>query len=147
MTHMDAATVLSPTPHAQVTCSLSAKIVELCDGKRTLQEVARLLDLPQLVCERLVLQAVNSNWLMVQPYLQSNSSDFWDTVQGLMTELLGEEGNTILLRASSMIGSAIGQVPRHEIRNFLIAVELNAAERSRNLLIPHLDILCREYAA
>lgn len=141
-------TALLPRHSAWVFCPICASIRRLSDGQRTLAEIAQMLHLPLGMCEFLVRHlALPRQWLVrANPQHVGHDLLFWPTLQGVMTELLGDQGAAVLQRASLMIRNESGQVPDREINHLLIAVELAAEDRSRSLLAPHLDVMRRQYA-
>ncbi|RJF72601.1 hypothetical protein D3875_14675 [Deinococcus cavernae] len=64
-----AKTILQSTHATDISCTWCRKITALCNGERTLGEVARLLCLPMPVVQKLTDKALRRGWL--RPQLQA----------------------------------------------------------------------------
>ena len=137
-----AQTVLRPRVSANVSCYWCRKILKLCNGERTVAQVAEALHLPLPVCVKLVDRAHRQGWADVQTHTFAGQESLWDTV----LEQLGRAREALLHRAAEMNRFAPRAVPVHELDNFLIAVELLLPDREREYLVPALDRVRAQYA-
>lgn len=136
---IDPQAVFVASRNAEVTCYWCNKVLQACDGRRTLVQVSELLHLPLAVCLKVAGRAQERGWIKVKAPGQVT---LWKT----LLATLGEDGEALLRQAAQMSRCEPGQIPTQEVGHFLIALELLLPEAQRVGVIPTLDRLHEQYA-
>lgn len=132
--------VFLPVSGKEVFCYWCRKVLQACDGKRTLAEVGELLHLPFAVCRKLMDRALHKGWAEAR----AEQVSLWTQMLTALGD--GEDGEALLRQAAQMSRCQPGQIPTQEVGHFLIALELLLPEAQRVGVIPTLDRLREQYA-
>lgn len=140
--------ILSRVPSRSPGSGLRERVLHLCNGQRTLRDVAREARLPYPLCWcllRAALRRQRLNILALNRPIHSGE-EFWRELHHLITTILGPAGECLLERAALMTRQSPPNLSRQEAHHLLIALELVASEWERHHLISALDGLRRRYA-
>lgn len=142
-------TIMKVRPNADVSCRLCARVIDLCDGNRTLREVAQTLHLTQSACAKLVQRSISRNWLEPAMAVESTTDGFnyWFVISENLVEGIGAEGEELLHKAARMTKSESGIISETDVEEYLIAIELMADDSQREVLVPILDSLRDKYVS
>lgn len=142
----DPSSVLRAAQNEDISCNWCRKIIGLCNGERTLQDISSKLHLPLPIVQKLALNAMERGWLTALNHNVNKSlhCTFWTELSAQLQGLLGQ---ALLHKAAQMGRHTPGQVPQAARQNFLIAVELLAPENQRESIVGTLDRLRQQYAA
>ena len=132
--------VFLPVSGKEVSCYWCRKVLQACDGKRTLAEVGELLHLPFAVCRKLMDRALHKGWAEAR----AGQVSLWTQMLTALGD--GEYGEALLRQAAQMSRCQPGQIPPREVGHFLIAVELLLPDEQRGRLTPLLDRMREQYA-
>lgn len=141
-------TIMKVRPDADVSCRLCARVIELCDGQRTLREVAQALHLTQSACVKLVQRSMSRDWLEPVEYEENESAasfNYWFVVSEHLVQSIGSEGGRLLYQAAQMMKRTPGTMVEADVEEYLIAVELSADEQQRKVLVPLLDTIREKF--
>lgn len=126
----------------QFTCPFCRRLAYLADGRRSLQEVARLLHLPAQVILKLAGAGVQEGWLTTP------SAPHSDTFTALTDELamvLGDQTQELLERALSMTRLSPETVNPKDVKDVLLALEFQLEDGVRESLTDTLQQLQLTY--
>ena len=136
-----------------VSCPWCQRLMRAADGVLTLAEIAQKVHLPLKVCEKLVVKAVQENWMEVVSNETQNpasvpvSGDFWFEANQALHRSLGSAAVRLLQEAALMTRLGTTELTPQKVNDFLIALELVATEQQRQQLNEYLDELRTRYAA
>lgn len=136
-------TALRCRPDVQVPCYWCRKVLQFCNGERTVAEVAGLSHLPLAVCLRLAARAVAAQW--AEFALPPARTPVWEHLEAELTGLAVAQPGELLNRAAAMTRQTAGELSPAQLPSFLIALELLLDEADRDRLLPRLDDMQRHY--
>lgn len=127
---------------------LRDRVLHLCNGQRTVRDVAREARLPYPLCCCLLWGALRRRHLNILTLDRPihSGEEFWQELQHLITTILGPAGECLLERAALMIRQSPLNLSQREAHHLMIALELIASDWERHHIISALDGLRRRYA-
>lgn len=142
---------LSSTPPLSLTCPWCRRLLPLCNGQRTVQDIATILQLPIQVVLKLVHRAATQGWLQLpqetEPFSSEKPSACYRALQGELNILFGEKSNELLGQAVKMARVTPEQLDARHISDVLIALELRLPREQAETFGPQFDALRDAYAS
>lgn len=133
-------TIMLDAAAPDVSCYWCRKIAAICDGQRTLQDLAEILYLPLNIVQKLAQKALDHGWLTAQGTPSTQASLFWQQVSAAL-----ENDQELLEKAAQMTRQRPGDISSGTIPNFLIALELLISDEQRDTVIPRLDDIRQKF--
>lgn len=130
-------------------CAWYRRLLPLCNGERTVQDIAHALHLPTQVVLKLMDRAVSQGWLEPPPEIPHTSdqkSDCYRALQGELNILLGDRGNELLGQAVQMTRVSPAELTSRHVTDVLIALELCLPREQAEAFGPQFDALRDAYA-
>lgn len=134
-----------------IDCPWCRRILPLCNGQRTVSEIAAALSLPAQVVLKLVQGAAGKGWLELpgeaaRPTPAPHKDEHYRALQGELSILLGEKGRQLLDDALRMTRLSPAQLTGPHVADVLIALELLLTREQAERFGPQLDLLRETYA-
>ena len=137
-------------------CPWCRRLLPLCNGERTVQEISSALYLPHQVVLKLIRHAVKQGWLDLpgeenpagqEPGNPEGKSEHYRALQGELNILLGEKGTHLLSEATRMTRVTPAQLTSQHTSDVLIALELLLPREQAETYGPQFDSLRDVYAS
>lgn len=145
-----ASSVVEPMSGVQVNCYWSRRLLKLCDGQRTLEEVARQLDLPLSICLPLVRKSLESGWALLRQVTADAEQQLvhellWLELRSRTEQVVGLGSEELLRSAAACAGQPDGVVLPPQFPQLSWALSALVSDEQRPALAEHLEALRRKY--
>lgn len=146
-----ASSVIEPVSGLQVACYWCRRLLKLCDGRRTLEEVAGQLDLPVSICLSLGQKSLEHGWALlrvisVDAEQQLMQELLWTELLNRTQQLVGLGSEELLRSAAACAGQPYGAVLPAQFPHLARALLALVSGEQRPALTEHLEALRRKYA-
>lgn len=149
--------VLLGRPGAAVSCFWCRRLLEVSQGKLSLEEAADQLHMPVGVCLKLARKALERGWGDLNTFPSEEVQDaerevmqelLWLELQTRVRQVAGTDGEQVLHKALACVGTEQVAEPAlapAEFPSLMLALEVLIGEERRDALRSHFDALKTKY--
>lgn len=146
-----ASSVIEPVSGLQVACYWCRRLLNLCDGRRTLEEVAGRLDLPVSICLSLGQKSLEHGWALLRVISadveqQLMQEVLWTELLNRTQQVIGLGSEKLLCSAAACAGQPCGAVLPAQFAQLERALLALVSGKQRPALTGHLEAVRHKYA-